>query len=194
MSTRTITSSEREDSSRVCPPRHVILFDNFLRPLFHDPRKLFSPYVQPGMTALDIGCGRGFASLGLAELVGAYGRVIAADLQEEMLDMVDGRAHLSGLQERIDLHRCQPDRIGIATAVDFALAFWMVHETPDSKAFLQEVLDTLKPGGNFFVAEPKMHVKEAQFERMICDALEIGFEVVCRPRVRLSRAVVLHRK
>ncbi len=44
------------------------------------------------MTVLDIGCGGGFASLGLAQLVGEKGVVILADVQPQMLDIVQERA------------------------------------------------------------------------------------------------------
>ncbi len=104
----------------ICNHKRVHLFDNFLRPLFHDTNKLFSPYVKPGMTALDVGCGRGWASLGLAKLVGESGRVISADLQSEMLEMVKGRATEAGVVDRITLHQCEKDRVGIEEELDFA--------------------------------------------------------------------------
>ena len=75
----------------VCPWQFAPLMDNFLRPLVHNPRRLFKPYVREGMTVLDVGCGAGFASLGLAELVGEEGLVISADLQPKMLEMVKKR-------------------------------------------------------------------------------------------------------
>ena len=40
------------------------------------------------MTALDVGCGPGFFTLDMARLVGESGQVIAADLQEGMLQIV----------------------------------------------------------------------------------------------------------
>jgi len=49
--------------SHVCPWWLVFTFDNPLRGLIHDPRRLFGPYLRPGMRALDLGCGRGFATL-----------------------------------------------------------------------------------------------------------------------------------
>ena len=178
---------------RVCPPKHVYLFDNFLRPFIHNPRKLFGQYVQPGMKVLDIGCGRGFASLGFARLVGEEGSVISADLQPEMLQMVEKRAAKAGLSSRIRLHRCEADRIGVSEKCDFALAFWMAHEAPDTPALLQEVYNILNFGGHFFIAEPRMHASQDEYEQMIQDALDTGFTVLDKPTVRLSRAVVLHK-
>lgn len=183
-----------ESGNHVCPVSAVRSFDNLLRPFFHDVRKLFGPHVEPGMTVLDVGCGGGWASLGLARLVGEDGLVISADLQPGMLELVLARAEKAGLTDRVRLHRCGEDRIGLAREIDFAVAFWMAHEVPDSRAFTAEVHSLLKPGGRFFVAEPKIHVPRARFERMVVGARQNGFRVVLKPRVSFSRAVVLEKQ
>jgi ubiquinone/menaquinone biosynthesis C-methylase UbiE len=174
----------------VCPPWLVKYFDSSLRLFVHNPEKLFGPYVGPGMTAVDVGCGGGFASLGLAGLVGGEGTVIAADLQPEMLDIVRRRVRRAGLSDRIRTHRCASDRIGVAGPVDFVLAFWMLHEVPDGAVFCAEVSAMLGPGGRFFVAEPLFHTTERDFSDMIEHAAAAGLIVLARPRVAFSRAVV----
>lgn len=184
--------SDPEASERhVCPWQHVFILDNFLRPLLHNTQKLFGPYVHPGMTALDVGCGRGFASLGLARLVGEKGRVISADLQPQMLEMVKERAEQADLSDRIRIHQCEADRIGVQEELDFALAFWMLHEVPDSRAFLEEIFSLLKIKGQFLVIEPTFHTRHSGFERSLDEAKEVGFTILERPRVRFSRAALL---
>ncbi len=174
--------------SQVCPWWMVYTFDNPLRRLVHDPNKIFAPYVESGMTVLDIGCGRGFNSIGLARVVGEQGRVISVDMQRQMLNMLEKRAARAGLANRIQLHLCEADTLGVEDAVDFVNAFWMVHETPDTGKFLGEVFSLLKPGGKLLVAEPSFHVKPDDFDEMIEKAEEAGFEVCDRPRIRFSRA------
>jgi ubiquinone/menaquinone biosynthesis C-methylase UbiE len=41
--------------------------------------------IGPGQTVLDVGCGPGYASLDLAEMVGPCGRVVALDKSERFL-------------------------------------------------------------------------------------------------------------
>lgn len=188
-----VQRSQMTQQGHVCSWQHVYLFDNFLRPLVHNPQKLFGPYVQAGMCVLDVGCGRGFASLALARLVGPEGTVIAADLQPEMLQMVRTRANKAGLADRIQLHQCQSQRIGVQQSLDFVLAFWMLHETPDTQRFLDEVHTLLKPGSKCLIVEPKMHVSQELLDSAIEQAQEVGFIVSAKPKVRLSRAVVLER-
>lgn len=50
-----------------------------------------------GQTLLDIGCGPGFASFDLAELVGPSGRVIGLDRSQRFLDALAARARQRGL-------------------------------------------------------------------------------------------------
>jgi len=194
MTETTTAQSNPNPAHRVCPPDRIGGMDNFFRTLVHNPRKLFGRHVRPGMTALDMGCGGGWAAQGLAELVGPKGRVIASDLQSEMLDMVRARLDSKGLADRVVLHQCQADRIGVTERLDFAVAFWMAHETPDRPAFLAEILSQLKPGGRLFVAEPVGHVSKRDFFRTVDEAQSAGFTVIERPRVFLSRAVVLEKR
>ncbi len=186
--------SDENGNGKVCSWRHVRSFDNFLRPLVHDPTRLFGPYIRGGMTVMDVGCGRGFASLGLARLVGEGGKVISADLQPEMLAMVDERAARAGLSERIILHQCAERKVGVEEDMDFILAFWMVHELPDASDFFREMYGLLKPEGLLLLAEPKIHNTARGFDRTVSQAMEAGFVVSETPRVRLSRAAVLAKR
>ena len=54
---------------------------------------------------------------------------------------------------------------------------------------LTETLD--KPGGQFFVTEPKIHVGLLAFQIMIHKVEEIGFEISERPNVLFGRTVLL---
>jgi ubiquinone/menaquinone biosynthesis C-methylase UbiE len=173
-----------------CPWWFCRAFDNPLRRLVHDPIKILSPYVNPGDRVLDLGCGMGYFTFGLAELVGDTGQVIAVDLQDKMLARVRRRAERIGWRSRVQLHLGSPEKIGVEQEVDFALAFWMVHEVRDQKMFLTETYGLLKPGGQFLIAEPKIHVTNKAFATTVARVAEIGFRASANPEIRLSRAVL----
>lgn len=175
----------------VCPWYLAYFFDNPFRRLFMKPEQLFAPYVRPGMAALDIGCGMGYNSIGLARLVAPEGRVIAVDLQQRMLNVLMKRARRAGVAGYVEPHVCDPGDIGINTPVDFACAFWVAHETPDAAALLRQIRAVLRPGGHAFLAEPRGEVTETGFARLLEMAGETGFDVVDRPHVAFSRAAVL---
>jgi ubiquinone/menaquinone biosynthesis C-methylase UbiE len=181
----------RSNKTFTCPWWLLFTFDNPLRKLVHDPKQILGPFVRPGNTVLDVGCGMGYFSLGLAELVGEQGKVIAADLQPQMLAGLLRRARRAGLESRIQLQPTTPEVIGVAEAVDFALAFWMVHEVRQRGRFLREIYDVLKPSGKFLIVEPVVHVSGSDFEQTIGLSQAIGFAPLARPRVAASRAVFL---
>ena len=186
-----IHKSFAEKNKLICPWQLAPIIDNRLRMLVHNPEKIFASYVTKGMKVLDIGCGAGFASLGLASLVGHEGMVIAADIQPKMLKMVKEKAVRAGLSERIRIHLCRRDCIGLQEELDFAVAFFMVHEVPDVQAFLEEVHRLLKPGGQFFITEPKIHVGLLAFHQIMRKAQDVGFEIAESPSVRFGRTVLL---
>ena len=165
--------------------------DNPLRRLIHDPEKILGPYIGKGQTVMDVGCGLGLFSLGMAGMVGEEGRVIAVDFQERMLRTLESRARKAGLLSRISLHLSRRNGLGVTDRVSFALAFWMVHEVPDRKALLREISGLLEPGGRFLLVEPRIHVTEEDFGEIVGEASAAGMRSLERLPVRWSRAVLL---
>jgi ubiquinone/menaquinone biosynthesis C-methylase UbiE len=142
------------------------------------------------MTVLDLGCGMGFFSIGMAKLVGDSGRIIAIDLQQKMLDVLMKRAGRSGVARRIQPYRCEPDDIGVHGPGDFALAFYMFHEVPKQHRFLEQLRRSLKPAAGFLLVEPAIHVRKNAFEESIAVVQSCGFLLRERPVVRLSHAAL----
>jgi ubiquinone/menaquinone biosynthesis C-methylase UbiE len=177
--------------AHLCPWWGGYFIDNCLRRWFHDPVKIVGPYIQPGMTVMDVGCGMGLFSLAMAKMVGDGGRVIAVDLQQQMLDVLRKRAEKAGVAGSIRFHKCEQNRLGIEDPVDFALAMMMVHEVPDQQRLLSEIHDCLKPEGKLLVAEPKIHVPGKAFEKTMVIAADLGFQIIEKPGVSGCRAVVL---
>ena len=173
-----------------CPWWFAYTFDNPIRKLIHNPQQVLWGLVEKGQTVLDLGCGMGCFSIAMAKMVGVSGRVISADLQQQMLDILLKRAKKAGVQSRIFTHKCEPDRIGINEPFDFALLFWMAHEIPDKVAFLKEVALILKPQAKLLIVEPKIHVSHSGFEEIVKAGHEAGLKVEFKPTIRFSRAVV----
>lgn len=184
-------SAKPTTTTYLCPWWLIWFLDNPLRRLIHHPETILAPHVQPGDTALDIGCGPGYFTLPLARLVGLHGSVIAADLQPQMLDIVRRRAGRAGLLPRIHLHHCAAGQLGVDTPVDFALAFAMLHETQHTADLLAEVAAVLKPAGRLLVAEPRAHVSAQLFAETLMLARAVSLEPCLEPRIAMCRAVLL---
>jgi ubiquinone/menaquinone biosynthesis C-methylase UbiE len=181
----------KEKRPYVCPAELAGSLDNSIRRLVHKPKKILGAYVRKEMTVLDLGCGPGYFTMELAKLVGEGGKVIAADLQQAMLDKVRVKIRGTDLEQIVEIHKCQDDKIGITQNVDFVLAFWMVHEVPDQDRLFRELKSLLKSGGTLFIIEPKFHVPLKSFESMISRTEHMGFKIIERPKVALSRAILL---
>jgi ubiquinone/menaquinone biosynthesis C-methylase UbiE len=176
-----------------CPWWLLPTFDNPLRRLINNPQQILSGYVHPGDMVLDVGCGMGYFTLPLAELVGDEGCVIAADIQQQMLDGLRFRAEDAGMLNRVRMLRSTPNQIGLDCQLDFALAFWMVHEVRQPEPFLQEIYSALKSGGTFLIVEPIIHVPKQAFEETVRLADRLGFVLQEKPQVKFSRAVLLYK-
>ncbi len=186
-------SGSRTHHQRVCPWWCCFTFDNAFRRIFHDPERILGPYVKPGWTVLDVGPGMGYFTITLARLVGDTGKVIAADLQQKMLDGIARRALRAGVRQRVELLRSQPDRIGIDRQVDFCLVFWMAHEVPDLARFFAEIASSLKPDGLLLLAEPVLHVSRRSFDSTLGMAEDAGLTEAGGPDIFASHAALLKR-
>lgn len=178
----------------ICPATFSGSLDNFLRRLIHKPEKILTPFIKDGMVALDMGCGPGYFTVEMARLVGEGGKVIAADLQQGMLDKMIVKVKGCGFEKRVEAHQCHPERTGITKKVDFILTFWMVHEVPDQQRFFEEMRSLLNPGGRILVVEPKIHVTKRSFSAMISRLETAGLQIIERPHIALSRSLVLVEK
>jgi ubiquinone/menaquinone biosynthesis C-methylase UbiE len=176
---------------RVCPVQRAGSLDSRIRRWIQNPRKILRPYIEEGMTVLDIGCGPGFFTVDLARMVGKSGHVIASDLQEGMLRKLRKKIQETELEKRIMLHKCKEGEIGVSEAVDFVLAFYMVHEVSNQEKLFKEIESILKSSGQVFVVEPPFHVSKAEFEGTVTIARNACFTTVERPKVFLSKAIIL---
>lgn len=160
------------------------------------PEKLLAPYVREGMTVLEPGPGMGFFTLPMARMVGPAGRIVAVDIQAKMLESLRRRAARAGLHTRIDTRLALADSMGVGDlkgAVDFLLAFAVVHELPSVAVFFSEAAAALKPGGLLLLAEPSGHVKPEMFNRELETARLAGLEPVAQPAIRRTFATVLRK-
>jgi ubiquinone/menaquinone biosynthesis C-methylase UbiE len=162
-----------------------------MRKFLMNPEKTLAPLIQEGITILEVGCGPGLFTLEAARLVGPCGRVIAADLQQAMLDMVRESSQGTDFGDRIVLHKCSEDRIGVTEPVDLILAIHVVHELPDRENFFDEMKSIIRSNGTLFLMEPAFVVPAGEFDETLVIARKSGFRAAGRKRSLLSRVAVL---
>ncbi|MBA4392258.1 MAG: SAM-dependent methyltransferase, partial [Desulfobacca sp.] len=183
----------RDYKGDVCSHTIAFFLDNFLRRMFQNPMKIVGEYITEGNTVIDIGCGPGYFSTDMARLVGPSGKVIAVDLQKEMLEKTRKKAKRLSLEDRIILHHCPQEKIGLNQEIkaDFILAYYMVHETPDHVKFFTEVKTLLKKQGKFLLVEPRFHVTKKKFQQITRDVENAGFINLGNPTKKGGHSLLL---
>ena len=109
--------------------------------------------VKSGMTVCDMGCGNGYYALQLAKLVGPAGRVLAVDVQPEMLKLLQERAHQAGItnvepiQGQLHDPRLPPGKVDLILLVD------VYHEFSHPQLMLESMRRALAPHGVVVLVE-----------------------------------------
>lgn len=109
--------------------------------------------VKPGQTVCDMGCGNGFYSLDLARMVGEKGKVLAVDIQPEMLRLLAQRSKQAGLNNIEPVLGTLIDPKLPAGKVDLILCVDVYHEFSHPEQMLQAMRKALAPGGRLVLVE-----------------------------------------
>lgn len=109
--------------------------------------------LQPGSTVCDMGCGNGFYTVPLARLVGDDGRVIAVDIQREMLELLKDRAAAERLGNIEPVLGTVIDPKLPPAAIDLVLLVDVYHEFSHPEQMLAAIRRGLKPDGRLALVE-----------------------------------------
>ena len=104
------------------------------------------PHLKPGLRLLDIGCGPGTISMGLAKMV-APGEVLAVDASARQIEEARRRAKeagISNIQFQAESVYALPFREG---EFDLVFAHALLEHLQEPLAALGEIRRVLKPGG-----------------------------------------------
>lgn len=174
----------------VCPVERAGSLESRWRKIFQNPGKILGKHVEKGMHCLDFGCGPGYFTIAMARLVGPSGKVFAVDLQREMLGLLKRKIEGTPEEKIIEFHKIEKGSLSIGEKIDFALAFYVVHEVPDTKKFFAEIWNILKPGACILISEPMFRVSGKEFEETVGIAEKLGFRVTERPRIFMGRSAL----
>lgn len=109
--------------------------------------------VTEGMIVCDMGCGDGYYSIQLSKLVGPKGKVLAVDIQPEMLQQLSRRCAEANVENIDMIHGEVYDPKLPEGQVDLVLMVDVYHEFSHPVHMLEAVRKSLKPEGVIALVE-----------------------------------------
>jgi SAM-dependent methyltransferase len=152
---------------------------NPIRGLFESSKKLVEPYVKDGQVVADLGCGSGYHTFALAELVGPKGKVYAVDLGKSCIRVLEKKARKGGYSN-VEAHASSASDMSFIKdrSVDFILANGLLCSMAQRrKEAVSEIKRILKREGQAYLSlgagPPFGYVDQAEWD----DILE-GFKII----------------
>ncbi len=162
--------------SRVFPWHVSLAIAEPISRLFEPTQKLMgfiAPYIKNGHIVTDLGCGRGYYTLALADLVGHDGKVYAVDLDAKCIQALKKKAHKGGCHN-IEAHASSAADVGFIKdkSVDFVLSNGLLCSMFDHrKSAVNEIKRILKPGGHAYIClgfgPPLGYVDKSEWEKIL---------------------------
>ncbi len=121
--------------------------------------------IAEGMTVADVGAGSGYFTVRIAKRLGARGRVLATDLQPEMLSLLRAKVGAAKLSNVVPVLATESDAKLPRGELDLVLMVDVYHELPKPAATLAQVRAALRPDGRLALVEyrgedPTVPIKE----------------------------------
>jgi ubiquinone/menaquinone biosynthesis C-methylase UbiE len=119
-----------------------------------NPKKLLDALdLKAGMVVADVGAGSGFHAFRMAPLVGEKGKILAVDIQQEMLDLIAARAKKGKVANVEPVLGTDKDPKLPEGAVDLILMVDVYHEFEFPHEMTEKLVAALKPGGRMVFVE-----------------------------------------
>jgi ubiquinone/menaquinone biosynthesis C-methylase UbiE len=120
--------------------------------------------LRPGDVVADVGAGSGYFTFRLADKVGAKGKVLAVDIQDEMLDLIRKKMKATRTDNVVPVLGTITDPKLPAEGVDLILLVDAYHEFSHPYEMAVAMAKALKPGGRLVFVEyrledPKVPIK-----------------------------------
>ena len=121
--------------------------------------------LEPDHVVADLGAGTGYFSLPIAQKL-PRGRVLAVDLQPEMLRKVRAAAALAGVENIETVQASETDPRLPPAGVDLVLIVDAYHEFSHPREVMQGVVAGLRPGGRVYLVEYRAEDPSVPIKRL----------------------------
>ena len=160
----------------------------------HPAQLLAALNLHPGQTVADLGAGSGYFTFRIAPKVAPTGKVLAVDVQPEMIDTLRFRAAAQKITNVEVIQATETDPNLPANSVDLVLFVDVYHELAYPFEVMTKVRESLKPKGRVAFVEyrkedPSVPIK--QVHKMSVQQLENEMKAVGLVRVNTIETLPL---
>nr|WP_246204907.1 class I SAM-dependent methyltransferase [Altericroceibacterium indicum] len=136
--------------------------------------------IKPGMTVADIGAGEGYYTVRLAEKVGESGRVLAQDIDPEVVSQLGDRVERERLDNVSIKLGSEDDPRLPKGSFDRIFLVHMYHEVSEPYAFLWRLRPALRKGGQVVVVDIDRPTADHGIDPrlLFCEFEQVGFRLV----------------
>jgi ubiquinone/menaquinone biosynthesis C-methylase UbiE len=158
--------------------------------------------LRGGEVVADLGAGSGYFTFRLAAKVGKTGKVLAVEIQDEMIETLRRRAKALGVTNVEEVKGSETDPKLPASGVDRVLMVDVYHELAYPFEVMTKVREALKPGGRVVFVEyrkedPRVPIKEVHkmsVEQLAKEMKVVGLEHVRTVESLPSQHIVIFEK
>lgn len=184
------TDSTASTSRQIAPTMSYVHADWLTRPEReeeeHPDRLVAALRIPRGSTVIDFGAGVGYFTWRLARRVGPEGRVLAVDIQPQMLDMLSANLQKRGIRNVETILSTNEDSGLPPNTAELVLLVDVYHELAYPARTMGEIREALKPEGRLVVVEYRkeeawipIHPLHKMTAREVRDEIEpMGFDFV----------------
>ena len=158
---------------------------------FLNPKKLLKKLdiIKPGFKVADFGCGAGYFSLPLAELVGQEGTVSAIDVLDNVLKLILSRARAARIFNLKTIHANLEKEYGSTlpnNSQDIVIMANILFQSQKKETIINEAIRVTKPNGYIVIIDwmPDSYFKTDKGWRIKPEELE---EILTKKRLKINR-------
>ncbi|NQX89506.1 MAG: class I SAM-dependent methyltransferase [Halioglobus sp.] len=122
--------------------------------------------LHPGDVVADIGAGTGYFSMPIADIVGKAGRVLAVDIQPEMLEIIQQRARAEGVSNVEPVLASDTNPMLARESVDLVLMVDAYHEFAFPREVLLHTVASLSERGRVVLVEYRAEDRAVPIKRL----------------------------
>ena len=168
--------------------------DNFIRRLISPAKKKVSKFARAGAMVADLGCGPGYFTIPMAELVGEGGKVYAIDSDRKSIQKLREKIG-PNLENVIETHTASAAHVDMVAdqCIDFVFANGLLCCMHDHDGATREIKRILKPTGRAYLSVSRFYrindsraVRREEWENILR-----GFEVKERHEAISNRSAVV---